>query len=526
VLFGRRAEKRIGILGKLNQVKRICTQFVAEHCIGDTGSMGVVRARLFSATLVLVWLSTSLGVIGCSLPQLPPGAVGNPGKYNYSPSVIETGNTRQFWWCSHGRNPNDSSQDSDVIYYASMNLTTKVTTQPILVLAETPGAWDSVYACNPKVVGGIFENPLGDGQNYSYAMYYVATNTVLGIRNGIGVAFSTDGINWKKYPQPVIPSTSQSTYGAGQPALYNTDHKAAITVFYEDSNPYLRHVEATSTDGLHFTVQGALTENGLDLDDPDAIWGDMSYDAKAHEWYAVYNRPLRPPATTGNIAERGQYGVELYKIPENAILTGSSPWQQLATMDTNSTGFEVNFIAGFVRDMWGSLNLPSYPTIQMYTSVSYPAPSWDATPADAGTSAKLDNWILYPMSWAPDMAAALPINQYFNGKVHQVTTGWISPQAGFQLQQVEGHLAANPLNGAMVSFYGCKAGQSNYFVSLDVNCEGQRALGREGYGYSKPAPGLSVVALYRCSTANDHFVSQNPKCEGGTTAELLGYVAP
>ena len=69
--------------------------------------------------------------------------------------------------------------------------------------------------------------------------------------------------------------------------------------------------------------------------------------SKAGEWYAVFNRPLRPPSTTGGVLERGQYGVELYKIPQNALLTGVSPWQQLATMDTNSTGFESNFIAGF-----------------------------------------------------------------------------------------------------------------------------------------------------------------------------------
>lgn len=473
----------------------------------------------------MCFVAMMFGLVGCSQSHLPPNAVGNPGRYNYSPSVIENGNTRQFWWCGQGRNPNNPSQDSDAIYYASMDLSIHTTTSPVVVMAETPGAWDSVYTCNPKVIAGVFANPLGDNQNYSYAMYYVATNTLQGINNSIGVAFSNDGIQWKKYPQPVIASTSASSYGVGQPAVYNSDHKAAITMFYEDSNP-LQHVEAVSTDGVHFTVQGALTTNGLDADDPNAIWGDMSYDPKANEWYAVFNRPLRPPSTTGNILERGQYGVELYKIPQNAILTGASPWQQLVTMDTNSTGFEVNFIPGFVRDMWGTLNVTPYPAIEMYTSVSYPQPSWDATAAEAGSSAQVQNWILYPMTWSPETSTALPLNRYFNGKVHEVTTGWVDPQAGFQLQQMEGHLEANPLHGAVVPFYGCISGRSNYFVSLDVNCEGQRVLGKDGYGYSQPVPGLNLIALYRCSTANDHFVSQDPKCEGSTTDELLGYVAP
>jgi hypothetical protein len=494
--------------------------------IGENVSMRVGRKRVFKAKLILFSIGTMLGMGGCSGPHLPPGGVGIAGQYNYSPSMIEKENTLQFWWCSRGTNPNDSSQTSDAIYYASMKLPSQNFSSPVLALAETPGAWDSVYTCNPKVIGGVFENPIGDGQTYSYAMYYVATNTALGINNSIGVAFSNDGIHWKKYPQPVIASTSQTGYGVGQPSLYNADHKSAITIFYEDSNPFQHHVAAVSTDGLHFALQGSLTTNGLDADDPNPSWGDMSYDAKAREWYAVFNRPLRPPSTTGDVAERGQYGVEIYKIPQNAILTGDSPWQLLTTIDTNSTGLESNFIAGFVHDMYGNVNIASYPTIQIYTSVSYPQPSWDATPSAAGSSANINNWILLPMSWEPDASTALPFNRYFNGRAHAVTTGPLSMQAGFQLQEVLGHLYANPQQGATLPFYGCKGGQTDYFVSLDVNCEGQRALGKNGYGYPQPVPGLNLVALYRCSTGYDHFVSTDPNCEGKKTDELLGYAAP
>ncbi|MGD1081463.1 MAG: hypothetical protein ABR881_24330 [Candidatus Sulfotelmatobacter sp.] len=483
--------------------------------------MNLLKIGVLTAIMILVALSTT----GCS-PSLPKGAVGNAGRYNYSPSVIQIGDTRLFWWCSQGVNPADSSQNTDAIYFESIDMSTLDSYGPVLVLAETPGAWDSAYTCNPKVIGGVFENPLGDGQNYSFAMYYVATAEISGLNNSIGVAFSNDGILWKKYPLPVILSTSQTGYGVGQPALYNSDHKAAISMFYEDSNPTSHHVAAVSTDGLHFTVQGTLTCNGLDPDDPQASWGDMSYDVTTGEWYAVFNRPLRPQSATGGTLERGQYGIELYKIPQSALLTGASPWQQLVTMDTNATGFESNFIAGFVRDHYGNINAASYPTIQMYTSVSYSAPNWDATPAEAGASASPEAWILMPMNWVPDVSAAIPFNRYFNGSVHEVTTGWISPDAGFQLQGSLGHLYANPANGATVPFYGCKGGQKDYFVSLDIGCEGQRILGKDGYGYSQPVSGLNLVALYRCFTGYDHFVSKDPKCEGQKTDELLGYVAP
>jgi hypothetical protein len=487
--------------------------------------MDVLRKQTRTAITVLLGLGTALIATGCS-SSLPNGAVGNVGTYNYSPSVIQTGETRQIWWCSQGVNPNDSSQNTDTIYFESINMSTHDSYGPVLVLAETPGAWDSAYTCNPKVIGGVFKNPLGDGQTYNYAMYYVATAEMSGENNSIGVAFSNDGIVWKKYPQPIIASTSVAGYGVGQPVLYNADQKAAISMFYEDSNPSEHHVAAVSTDGVHFTVQGTLTSNGLDPDDPHAIWGDMSYEPRAGMWYAAFNRPLRSPSTTGGVPEWGQYGIELYKIPHDSLLTGASAWQQLATIDTNATGFESNFIAGFVRDFYGNIDLTADPNIQMYVSTSYPATNWDATPAEAGTSASVQTWMLLPAKWAPDASASIPLYRYFNGTVHEVTTGWVSPEGAFQLQQRLGNLYANPLHGANLPFYGCKRGQTDYFVSLDIACEGQRILGKQGYGYSQPASGLDLVALYRCSTEIDHFVSKDPKCEGQTTDELLGYVLP
>jgi hypothetical protein len=484
--------------------------------------MRVVRKDVLNATIILVAFSTILALAGCS-PSLPKGAIGNAGRYNYSPSIIETGNIRQFWWCSQGINPNDPSQKTDAIYYASANTVTKSTYGPVLVMAETPGAWDAAFTCNPKVINGIFSNPLGDGQTYSYAMYYAATATGI---NNIGVAFSNDGIHWLKYPNPVIVSNAQSGYGVGQPSLYNADHKSAISMFYEDSDPTIHHVAAVSTDGVHFTVLGNLTENGMDPDDPEPIWGDMAYDSAAGEWYALFCRPLRSPSTTGGVTERGQYGVELYKIPKDSLMTGRSPWQQLVIKDTNATGYESNFIAGFVHDPYGNLNVAAYPEVDFYTSVSYPAPSWDATPADAGTSARIGTWILMPMKWSPATDFLLPFTQYYNGTRHEVTSGWISSDGGFTEQQVFGHIYANPLHGGTVPIYGCKGGEADYFVSLDPACEGQRILGKDGYIYANPVSGLDLVPIYRCSAGEDHFVSTSASCGGQSMDEFLGYLAP
>jgi hypothetical protein len=130
------------------------------------------------------------------------------------------------------------------------------------------------------------------------------------------------------------------------------------------------------------------------------------------------------------------------------------------------------------------------------------------------------------MTWNPGQDTSLALNRFSTGSVHEVTTGWVDPLAGFKLEELLGHLDANPLRGATVPWYGCKAGASNYFVSLDVDCEGARILGKMGYGYAQADAGRQLIPLYRCSSARDHFVSKDPKCEGQKTDMLLGYAAP
>jgi hypothetical protein len=477
------------------------------------------------AVAILICLTVTVAAVGCGV-DAGEDWVGLPGVYNYSPSIIQTGNERQVWWCGESPNPAESRRNADAIIYESMNLVTAhANGSPQMVMAETPNSWDSAFSCNPKVVAGTFSNPLGDGHSYQYAMYYVGTAKLSGLANSIGVAFSNDGTSWKKYPEPVIQTTSSETYGLGQPVPYNTDGKSAIRLFYEESDSSVSHIAAISTDGIHFTVQGTLTTAGLDPDDPQASWGDMAYDPKADYWYAIFNQPVRATSTTGGVIERGQFGVELYKIPANALLTGTSPWEELGTIDTSATGYESNFIAGLVHDPYGNLTVGSYPDIEMYVSESDPQPSWNASPAAAGESAQPDSWELHLEKWIPNQSL-LPLSRYFNGNVHEVTTGWVDPSAGFRLEFVLAHLYNSPQQGATVPLYGCKHGNTDYFVSLDSACESQRILGKVGYGYSQSAPGLNLVPLYSCKTDHDDFVSKDPKCEGQTTVQLLGYALP
>jgi hypothetical protein len=165
------------------------------------------------------------------------------------------------------------------------------------------------------------------------------------------------------------------------------------------------------------------------------------------------------------------------------------------------------------------------PAIQMYTSISNPPPPWNASPAVAGISGSIANWKISSFAWTPNQPLTA-LNRYFNQTTHEVTTGWVDPQASFTLESTLGHVYQSPQQGATVAFYGCKSGSMDYFISLDGGCEGARILGTNGYAYSHQVSGLNLVAVYRCSTGHDHFVTTDPKCEGQQSQGLLGYVLP
>ena len=66
--------------------------------------MSIFMNRALNRVGILGMLSSIIVTTGCSSRSLPQGAVAG-GQYNYSPSVIQNGNTRQIWWCSKGVEP-------------------------------------------------------------------------------------------------------------------------------------------------------------------------------------------------------------------------------------------------------------------------------------------------------------------------------------------------------------------------------------------------------------------------------------
>jgi hypothetical protein len=482
----------------------------------------------FVLTMSLIAMALVFALLGCGASSgTPAGAVvGRAGRYDYSPSIMQTGNQLQIWWCGQGRNPQDASQDTDSILYVSIDATTGKKTDPVVVLAETPGTWDQVFTCNPRVIRGSFVNPLNDGKTYTYAMYYVATAAPSGVDNSIGVAFSNDGIAWNKYKDPVIGSDTSAAYGVGQPAVYNIDGKSNLMLLYEHINASIEHIEATSTDGIHFSVQGTLTRNGFDPNNPAPSWGDIGYDPVTQYWYAAFNLPTRNVATTGGQPEAGQYGIQMYRIPDASLLTGATPWQLLKTIDTNSTGYEANFLAGFLKDQYGNLNVGAYPTIQLYPSTANPRPNWDDDAKALGLAAGLIQWDIGSFTWTPGNAMRT-LTRYKNNHSYDTSSGYLDPGAHFAADTVLGHLYEGLQDDTTVPFFNCKNPPRDYFVSLDPLCGGSYVVGFQGYGYAKPVAGKSTVPIYSCSSASyGHFASKDAQCEGSGAGTLLGYVLP
>ncbi len=486
------------------------------------------RSKYATALTILgIPLLFTLLSCGDSPSGTPAGAVvGRAAAYDYSPSIILKGGQLQLWWCGKGRNPEKQSQMSDTILYETIDTLNGRQSKPIIVLGETPGSWDAIFTCNPRVIGGAFTNPLGDGQTYQYEMFYVATAAPTGVDNSIGAAFSHDGVTWTKYRDPVILSTSPNAYGVGQPVVYNTDGKSDLVLLYEDTTPTLHHVKATTADGIHFTVEGTSTTNGLDLKNPTPSWGDAGYDPVTKCWYAAFNLPVRNPGTTGNLTEYGQYGIQLYRIPDSSLLSGAMPWQLLQTFDTNWTGNEENFIAGFLKDPFGNLNVGAYPQIRLYPSMSNPRPAWNDDGKALASTAEPVTWDIGVSSYIPDHPT-VTLARFLNDSSYNVTTGYLDPNGNYKRDKVIGHLYLGPQNGATTPFYNCKSGTKDYYVSTDNSCGNNYVVGVEGYGYSKPITDQAMVPLYRCvSSGLGHFVSSDGECEGSGTGTLLGYALP
>jgi predicted GH43/DUF377 family glycosyl hydrolase len=131
------------------------------------------------------------------------------------------------------------------------------------------GAWDS-WAVHP---GAVFK----DDDNL-YKMYYYGYSDQNDKWN-IGLATSVDGINWQKYPQPILYGTSGWEYQIGSSSIVK---KAGVYYLYYFGRtaPNYRIGLATSTDGVHFTKYSGnpILTNTMNWENSGVIYPAVTYE--------------------------------------------------------------------------------------------------------------------------------------------------------------------------------------------------------------------------------------------------------
>lgn len=280
------------------------------------------RASLRVTLGLLVEVSIIIALCSVSFADYQGGAslLFTHTGWDYAPTnfIDNNGTLHKFWWCGEGTVGGIGS--TDVIYYRYYSYTTQQWSAIYTVLTPTPGSWEDgggAGTCNPSVIKGSFSP--GNGNTYSYALYYVAQNNG---SNRIGVAFSNDGITWTKYAgnpivYPQVYPVPGGRYGAGEPSTYSYNGGGGIDLFqYDDSvagKPY--YWWRSSSDGIHFSTATPIsmtTQVG-----PSQWPTDIGYDYNTSTFYAVIGWGANDGQTSG-------FGI--YKAPASSVLSGTGTW--------------------------------------------------------------------------------------------------------------------------------------------------------------------------------------------------------
>lgn len=162
------------------------------------------------------------------------------GSYGFgNPKVILENGIYKMWY------KNLESNGISTVSYAESNdgiNWEKIGDGPVLGLGK-PGNWDA---------GAITTGPVIK-ENGIYKIYYSAAAEAHQPWQ-IGLATSTDGIHWDKYPDPVLyPGSSGWDYSIGGSSLVKID--SIYYLYYHGWEPTSNYREglATSTDGIHWT---------------------------------------------------------------------------------------------------------------------------------------------------------------------------------------------------------------------------------------------------------------------------------
>jgi hypothetical protein len=224
----------------------------------------------------------SSGVIASGGPAAP---------YNYAPSVLEIDGRYRVWWCS--QLPGVPRPGDQILYATSASPNGPFTgpdgAPADEVFGNSPTGFDSLHTCDPSVIA----------VNGTYYLYYTGTGNPNGNGNAIGLATSTDGLQWTRANggRPIVSEAGDvhgpNAYGAGQPsALYlngwfyllftdttgsaSSDHGSGQFVLRSADPAFQAGVQALGANGFG-SVASATTarlRSVLDATTSDWMWVD------------------------------------------------------------------------------------------------------------------------------------------------------------------------------------------------------------------------------------------------------------
>ena len=466
-------------------------------------------------------------------PAPPEGSADIPveaGSYNYSPAVLDEGDTIKAWWCS--ATP-DAATDN--IWYQEYDKKTKQATNRKSVLqVGKPGDWDTFGVCHPTVIKGEWPNPAG-GAPFTYAMYYTSTNVAQGggSNNSTGVVFSTDGVTWARQHDRINPNITQKvpnvpdTYGAGLPSAWSRGG-SKVTLFWIDttwersSGGYRsRGLIANSDDGINFGAPTVINNIGAPAYwKNDYVLDDSSSPPMVYSTQALNFRSIP--------AEKSEtYNFGFYRMSESDFLAGRGTWELLAYVDTNLTGLPLNFEPGISRDAAG----------KMPNSVEDGIRVWFG-----GGSGMPGTWQLREIVFKVGDDSRAVLHQYKSGATYWATTGYVPPAFASAEAETLGVLDVAPSDGT-VPLYGCQRGAltiggdgrltgvgADRFVALappgggpGEACGDANQVGVNGFLFSTPPTGTETKPIYACKDGNAQFLSNAADCGGKTVEGLLGH---
>lgn len=318
-----------------------------------------MRLRLWPVLLLCVFLAAP-----AIIPAMGEGSVSammfddDPGKfYNYCPSYIQTSpDERVIFYCKN----RDAGRIVDSIYTRKAILDDGVWVwgEQSAALRHSDSGWDSIHVCDPDVKKGRF---LMDGHEYSWVMFFLATDQSNNNHNQIGVAFADSiGGPWEKWAgNPLVISSSLENWGVGQPSAVSLDKAGKFLLFYSgvDSTTTLAVREIDLSDMGTPQIGPAVNVASRGLTEADGGGTNffhnvgVALDEKTGNLYAVRERGPAPMENPTFIS--GQLQV-LY-APVQDILAGKGIWTVDGNVTPTESGRPRNHNAAILTDPYGLL---------------------------------------------------------------------------------------------------------------------------------------------------------------------------